>query len=121
MGALKNVWNYPHLNIWSKYLLFCAIPMNLLLWGCKTWLMRKALSNKFEVFLHHNIWRIFSVLMMRVKAEQIHNKRVQQMFYDIPCAGNMIATRQLDFLGNTACGLHDCPTQQMLTACCDNV
>jgi hypothetical protein len=23
MGALKNVWNSPHLNIWSKYLLFC--------------------------------------------------------------------------------------------------
>ena len=50
MGALKNVWNSPHLDIWSKYLLFCAIPMNLLLWGCETWSMRKALANKLEVF-----------------------------------------------------------------------
>jgi hypothetical protein len=50
MGALKNVWNSPHLDIWSKYLLFRAIPMNLLLWGCETWSMRKALSNKLEVF-----------------------------------------------------------------------
>ena len=33
MGALKNVWDSPHLDIWSKY------PMNLLLWGCETWLM----------------------------------------------------------------------------------
>jgi hypothetical protein len=31
MGDLKNVWNSPHLDIWSKYLLFCAIPMNLLM------------------------------------------------------------------------------------------
>ncbi len=46
MGALSNIWHSPHLEIWSKYLLFCAIPMNLLLWGCETWSMRKALSNK---------------------------------------------------------------------------
>ena len=55
MGALKNVWDAPHLDIWSKYLLFRAIPMNLLLWRCETWSMRKALSNKLKVFLHQNI------------------------------------------------------------------
>jgi len=55
MGALKSVWDSPHLDTWSKYLLFRAIPMNLLLWGCETWSMRKALSNKLEVFLHRNI------------------------------------------------------------------
>jgi hypothetical protein len=43
------------------------------------------------------------------------------MFYDIPHVGNMIAARQLDFLGKTVRGPHDCPAQQMLTACCDNV
>ncbi len=31
MGALKEVWQNQHLNIYSKYLLFWAIPMNLLL------------------------------------------------------------------------------------------
>jgi hypothetical protein len=55
MGALSNVWRCPHLEIWSKYLLFRAIPMNLLLWGCETWSMRKALSNKLKVFLHCSI------------------------------------------------------------------
>jgi hypothetical protein len=39
MGALKEVWQNPHLDIYSKYLLFQAIPINLLLWGCKTWLL----------------------------------------------------------------------------------
>ena len=37
MGALKEVWRNQHLDIYSKYLLFQAIPMNLLLWGCETW------------------------------------------------------------------------------------
>jgi hypothetical protein len=31
MGALKEVWRNPHLDVYSKYLLFWAIPMNLLL------------------------------------------------------------------------------------------
>ena len=35
MGALSNIWRSPHLEIWSKYLLFCVIPMNLPLWGCE--------------------------------------------------------------------------------------
>ncbi len=67
MGALKNVWDSPYLNIWSKYLLFRAIPMNLLLLGCETLSMQKALSNKLEVFLHQNIRRILHISMFRVK------------------------------------------------------
>jgi hypothetical protein len=121
MGALKNVWDSPHLDIWSKYLLFCAIPMNLLLWGCETWLMRKALSNKLEVFLHRNIQRILRILMFSVKEEHLHKKHVGEMFYDIPCIGNMIAARQLALLGKTMRGPPDRPVQQMMTACCDNV
>jgi hypothetical protein len=69
MGAVKNVWDSPHLDIWSKHLLFHAISMNLLLWGCETWSMRKALSNKLEVFLHWSIWRILCISMFTVKEE----------------------------------------------------
>ena len=41
MGALKDVWRNPHLDIYNKYLLFRTIPMNLLLWGAETWSLRK--------------------------------------------------------------------------------
>ena len=58
MGALKTMWDCPHLELWSKYLLFQSTPMNILLWGCETWSMHKALSNKLEVFLHRSIGRI---------------------------------------------------------------
>ena len=121
MGALKNIWNSPHLDIWSKYLLFRAIPMNLFLWGCETWSIRKALSNKLEVFLHRNIRRILRVLMTKVREDRIRNEHVRRMFYDIPRVSNMIAARQLDFIGKTIRGPFDRPAQQMLTACCDNI
>jgi hypothetical protein len=52
MGTLKEVWRNPHLNVYNKYLLFWAIPMNLLLWGCKTWSLQQSLLDKLEVFLH---------------------------------------------------------------------
>jgi hypothetical protein len=84
MGALKSVWDSPHLEIWSKYLLFCAIPMNLLLWGCETWSMLKSLLDKLEVLIHRNIHRILRVSMFKVKEERIRNKHVHRMFYDIP-------------------------------------
>ncbi len=43
MGALKEVWRNPHLDTYRKYLLFRAIPVNLLLWGCENWSLRQDL------------------------------------------------------------------------------
>jgi len=40
MGALKEVCQNTHHNIYSKNLLFWVIPMNLVLWGCETWSLR---------------------------------------------------------------------------------
>ena len=37
MGALNSFWVDNTVNNFSKYLIFCAIPCNLLLWGCKSW------------------------------------------------------------------------------------
>ena len=83
MGALSNIWRCPHLEIWSKYLLFCVIPMNLLLWGCETWSMMKALSNKLEVFLNCSVRQILQVSLTKMKEEQIRNEHIWWMFYDI--------------------------------------
>jgi hypothetical protein len=55
MGALKEVWRNSHLHVYSKYLLFRAIPMNLLLWGAKTLSLQKSQLDKLEVFLHRSI------------------------------------------------------------------
>ncbi len=73
MGALKEVWRNPHLDTYSKYLLFWAIPMNLLLWGCKNWSLQQALLRKLEVFLHYSIQRILHISIVQVQEHHIRN------------------------------------------------
>jgi len=99
MGALKELWRNHHLDIYNKYLLFRAIPMNLLPWGAKTWSLRKSQLDQLEVFLHRSIRRIFQISMSKVQEDRIRNEKVRRMFYSIPCARNMIAARQADFIG----------------------
>ena len=120
MGALKDVWRNPHLDVYSKYLLFRAIPMNLLLWGCETWSMRQTLLNKLEIFMHRSIRRILDISMSQVKDERIRNENIRKIFYDIPIVENMIAARQLDFIGKAIRAPPDRPSRIMLTAYCNN-
>ncbi len=54
-----------------------------------------------------------------MKEEQIRNEHIRRMFYNIPRVCNLIAARQLDFIGKVVREPHDLPAQQMLTACCD--
>ena len=37
MGALTFFWNVPEVDIHAKYLIYMAIPFNLLLWGSESW------------------------------------------------------------------------------------
>jgi hypothetical protein len=71
MGALKEIWRNPHLDIYNKYLLFRAIPMNLLLWGAETWSLRKSQLDQLEVFLHRSIQRILQISMYKVQEDRI--------------------------------------------------
>ena len=49
IGALNNFWYNPHIDNYSKYLIFQAILMNLLLLGCEAWLLLKTIKSKIEV------------------------------------------------------------------------
>ena len=93
MGALKELWRNPHLDMYNKYLLFRAIPMNLLLWGAETWSLRKSQLDKLEVFLHRSIRRILQISMSTVQEQRLRNGKVRDIFYSIPCVRNMIAQR----------------------------
>jgi hypothetical protein len=120
MGALKEAWCNPHLDIYNKYLLFRAIPMNLLLWGAKTWSLRKSQLDKLEMFLHRSIWRILQISMTKVQEQWLRNDKVRGMFYSIPCVRKMIAAWQMDFVGKMIRGPPNRPSCNMITACCDH-
>jgi hypothetical protein len=83
--------------------------------------MRKTLTIKLVVFLHQSMQQKPLISMMTVKEEQIQNEHVRRMFYDIPQVGNMIAARQMDFIGKVIPAHPDHPAQQMLMACCNKI
>ena len=87
-----------HVNTYPKYLLFMAIPCNLLLWGCKSWALRKYLLASLEVFLHRGIRRILKIKMIKVFGQHITNTSIRGKFYNIPTIKNQIALQQLTHL-----------------------
>jgi hypothetical protein len=107
---------------YSKYLIFWAIPMNLLLWGCEAWSLQQSLQDKLEVFLTQNVQQILCISMYQVKKERITNNQVRKQFYNRPCVKNMIAARLLSFIGKAVQDPHQLqPTKLMLTtSCCNN-
>ena len=99
MGAMSKIWDDDHIETYAKYLLFKAIPSNILLWGCKSWALRKSLLDYLEVFLHRGIRRILKINMSKVFEQHITNTSIRENFYNIPTVKNQIALRQLTYLG----------------------
>ena len=82
--------------------------------------LRKSHLDKLEVFLHQSIRRILQISMSTVQEQRLRNGKVRDMFYSIPCVRNMIAARQMDFVGKMIRGPPDRPSRNMITACCDH-
>ena len=66
MGAMADFWDDDHVVVYSKYLIFRAIPCNLLLWGCASWALRQTLLGALEVFLHQIVRRILRIQVRNV-------------------------------------------------------
>jgi hypothetical protein len=98
MGMLYNLWNNKFVDKRTKYLFFLTIPVNLLLWGCKSWALRESLLDKLDAFIHKSIRRILGINIEQFKEQRIKNKQVREQFFNIPDARKMIAARQLSFV-----------------------
>ena len=99
MGSLSSYWSNKSVDLKSNYLIFAAIPCNLLLWGSERWALRTSLLSKIEVFLHRSVRRILGITMIEVKKEIKRNAEVRERFFNIPTIQNQIAKRQLTFIG----------------------
>ena len=120
MGALKHFWNNHHVDLIVNYRIFMAIPLNLLLWGCKSWALKKSSIDKLDVFLHKSIRRILRIPMSQVKDERIKNERIRKIFYNIPDIKSLIAIRQCRFVGRVVRGPEDNPPKALLSAWCNH-
>ena len=120
MIALYKFWTDASVDNFSKYLIFLAIPINLLLWGCEIWALWTYLLKKLEVFLHRSIRRILVISMAEVKDQHITNETVRNKFFDIPNIEKNIATRQLTFIGKLARNSDYRLCTKLLTAWCNH-
>ena len=66
IGDITKIWNDDKVDTYLRYLLFRFIPCNLLLWGYKSWALRKSLLASLKVFLHRGIRITLEVKMCQV-------------------------------------------------------
>ena len=116
MGMLKNVWEDPHIDLYSKYLFFVAMPLNQLLWGCEDWAITQTSIDDIDIFIHQFIRRIIAITMIQVEEEKISNEKLNAKFYNIPDAHRLIAVKQLNFIGMIVRGEDSFFPKQLLTA-----
>ena len=98
MGALKFFWQAKEVDVKSKYLIYMAMPMNLLLWGCESWAMTKDRMKKLEVFHMRCLRRILGIKWSDVVDNKISNKKVRTSFNNIRKVESLIAKRRLLFV-----------------------
>ena len=120
MGALNKFWIDNTVKNISKYLIFCVIPCNLLLWGCESWEIREATLKKLEVFLHRNVRKTIKITITMGIYEKITNQSLRKWFFNIPTICNQLTKQQLPFIGKVVRNSEDQIPTKLLTACCDN-
>ena len=120
MGAVKKLWRDHYVDIYSKYMIFWAIPCNLILWGCEIWALRQSLLYKLEVFLHRIFRKILCIRMGQVRKRHVKNSQICTMFYNTPCVRNQVAFRQLNYVGKILRRKGSHVPTRFITAWCDN-
>ena len=121
MGALKHFFNNKHVDTYTKHLIFKAIPLNLLLWGCEAWTLREEHYVKLESFLQRSIRNILNITMAQVQEDHLKREHTREMFYGIADIRKTIAARQLSFIGKTVRNpTPDLSARLMITACCNH-
>ena len=99
MGALRFYWKSKQVDLHSKYLIYQAIPINLLLWGCESWALTKVLISKLEVFHNRCIRSILQIKWDEVREFKITNVQIRKKFHNIDSIENQVSKRRLHFLG----------------------
>ena len=99
MGALKCFWDAKEIDLRSKFLVYNAIPISLLLLGSESWALTKVLIKTLEVFHLRNIRRLLGIKWSEVIDDKITNEQVLENICDINYIACCISKRRLTFIG----------------------
>ena len=100
-SMMPHVFQNKSLSQHVNKLLYMAIPMNLLLWGCETWALKESDRRLLQVFHTTSIRRILNINMLEVQMRKITNEFLYEEFRIDPIA-HIMASRQVRWLGNIA-------------------
>ena len=115
-GAMKDFFNRPEVNTRTKHMIFMAIQINLLLWGCESWALRIDLLDKLERFVNRKVRSILNLNMWHVKDQHITTEQLREKFNDILSVQTMIDIKAMKFLGHMVRGPVNLPPRQLLIA-----
>ena len=118
MGSLKTIWSAPEVVTHTKYLIYIAIPFNLLLGGCESWATNLDVLKKLEIFHLRCIRRILGISWDNMRDENISNQQVRKKFNNIKSVELQIAKRRLTFLGKIIRMTNDKIPARLLSAVC---
>ena len=99
-GSLKNILTNQKIKLNTKVLLYKAIILNTVLWGCESWSLTAELIRKLEVFQNKMIRRILKIDMYMVQEDRITNTNIRKQFCNISKIQDVITRRQLKWVGN---------------------
>eukprot|EP00957_Ditylum_brightwellii_P067804 5146596-Ditylum_brightwellii.AAC.1 len=79
-------------------MLYMAIPLNLLLWGCKMWALKEKDWKLLQVFHSTFIHRILNINIVEVQDQRITNEQVYTSFA-IDSIWSIVISRQQRWIG----------------------
>ena len=75
--ALMNFWNSKS-DLETKRIIFMALPMQTVLYGCEYWTLTDQLRGKLSTFQHKSMRRVLGINMHDVQELHIKNEQVNK-------------------------------------------
>ena len=84
MGMLCHLFKSKDIDWRVKYLIYCAAPLNTLLWGAELWNLNNTNQNKLVIFHHSVIRYILNIKWEQMREQKISKEEVGSRFENMP-------------------------------------
>ena len=88
-----------HIKLHNKYLISLLIPLNILLWGDKTWSLYRDILGSIGVFLYQCVRSFLGINMNNMEEYSITNYSVRSKLYDTIIIDSKIFNSQITYIG----------------------